>query len=391
MEVMGHSAPTQKRVRMALSLLAAVALAITVAGEPPASGAQAVRTRPPKAVLVAKDFLPSLTDVVSAPGEPNHLYLVGRAGVVRVLDRGKLSSRPFLDISARVNTSASGESGFMSIAFDPSYSINHYVYACYNDPQLAITIARYTVKGGVADPQSEDVLLRIEHPGSDHFGGQLQFGPDGKLYAATGDGADVATNPLTRSTPPDAQRNGQNPQVLMSKVFRLDLSAANPAPEIVAYGLREPWRFSFAPNGRLVIGDVGEYGNEEIDIIPRDAPLLNFGWSTYEGKKLVHGGSPLNPAGTLTFPAYSYATHVGGNCAVMGGYVYRGKLSSLRGRYVFGDYCSGRVWSAKLNGTRVSSVRTLPFRIPKLTTFGESAAGELYAGTASGRLYHITS
>lgn len=348
-----------------------LALAFLPAAAVPAAPA------PLKPILVAKG-LPSITAVVCAPSERSRLYVVGRAGVVRVIDRGKLLPRPFLNIASRVPTA--GEMGLLSIAFDPRYATNRYVYTAYTTYDRQIVVSRFTVAADVAKVGSELVLVRVDHPDSPyHNGGQLTFGPDGRLYVGVGDGGYISDPP---NDLPDPHGNGQNLDVLLGKIFRIDLGSATPAPEIVAYGLRNPWRFSFAPNGDLMIGDVGWRTAEEIDVLPHGSGLVNFGWSTYEGRTTRTGGPPLNPAGALVFPAYEYRTHIAGNCSVIGGYVYRG-------RYVFGDYCSGRIWTGPFADGRIGPVRALPFRIPRLTTFGETASGTLYAGTAAGTLYRL--
>ncbi|HKP19181.1 MAG TPA: PQQ-dependent sugar dehydrogenase [Gaiellaceae bacterium] len=369
-----------RHLAVALGAATVALLALAPAGP----SARIAAPAPPKAVLLAKGLAP-LTAAVAAPGERDRLYLVGRAGVVRVLDHGKLLPRAFLNVTPRVVTA--GEMGLLSIAFDPEYAANHRVYAFYTDPDRRLTISRFTVAQGAADPRSEEVLLRVDHPqGPYHNGGQVAFGPDRKLYAGFGDGGYIQDPPRLI---PDPDGNSQNLDVLLGKIVRLDVARGDGTPQIVAYGLRNPWRFSFTPAGDLVIGDVGWNTAEEVDVVPRGAGLLNFGWSTYEGTTLRTDGPPLNPAGVLTPPAYTYRTHVSGNCSITGGYVYRGKAAVLRGRYVFGDYCSGRVWSGNLAGSRLAGVRALPFRIPQLTTFGEGPAGELYAATGTGRLYRI--
>lgn len=179
--------------------------------------------------------------------------------------------------------------------------------------------------------------------------------------------------------------------MLLGKLFRLDVRASSPQPDIVAYGLRNAWRFSFAPNGDVVIGDVGWNTAEEIDVLRSGSGLVNFGWSVYEGRGARAGAVPaLNPQGRLVAPAFTYRTRFAGNCAITGGYVYRGRaVPSLRGRYVFGDYCGGTVWSVRLANGVASGLRVEPVRVPDLVSFGEDARGELYAVSRRGGVYRF--
>jgi glucose/arabinose dehydrogenase len=328
------------------------------------------------------------TQVTAAPGEPRRLYVVQRTGRVRVLVNRKLTRQTFLDLRGRVTLY--GEEGLLSIAFHPSYASNRLVYAAYNrKPDEAVTVVEYKSDGTKVDPASARLLVSVPHEDSPyHNGGQLAFGPDGMLYAGIGDGG--YTQSGTRLVP-DPHGNSQNLNVLLGKIFRLDVASPAPRPELVAYGLRNPWRFSFdTPTGRLVIGDVGWNEREEVDVVPAGSGLVNLGWSVYEGRRRRSSTVTLNHTGVLLWPALTYATGARGNCSIVGGFVYRGQtIRSLRGRYLYGDYCSGRIWSVRLAGATASGAKLLPFRVRGLTSFGQDGAGELYAVAIGGKLYRI--
>ena len=326
--------------------------------------------------------------MVAAPGSPTRLYVVQRRGLVRVLEGGRIRSAPFLDLRGRV--AVAGEQGLLSLAFDPAFASTGLIYVFYTGRERGeLTIAEYRATPLRADPATARTLVTIEHPdGPFHNGGQLAFGPDGRLHAGAGDGGYIFDAPRAR---PDPHGNSQNLGVLLGKVFALDARAPTPRPEIVAYGLRNPWRFSFQPGtGDLIIADVGYNLSEEVDVLRAGTTRpANFGWSVYEGRLRRRSAEvPLNPAGPLVWPAVTYG-HLRGNCSITGGYVYRGSVRRLRGRYVFGDYCSGRIWSLVLRAGRARGLRVEPVRVRGITTFGEDARGELYAGTLSGRLYRF--
>lgn len=328
--------------------------------------------------------LPKPVYVTAPASEPNRLYVVQQAGLVRVLAGGRLQPRPFVDV--RSHTRSGGERGLFSIAFSPRYATDRLLYACYSDLQGAITVVELRESNGRATIVR--TLLRVPHDDSSfHNGGQLQFGPDGLLYAGFGDGGYYGQQP-------DPHGNSQNLAVLLGKIVRFDPAAVAPKPEIVAYGLRNPWRFSFdSVSGDLVIGDVGWFGFEEIDVLPAGTnELVNFGWSTYEGSRERRRGDPveLNPTGRLVWPSYTYSTGLAGNCSITGGYVYRrGRATRLRGRYVYGDLCSGRIWTLRLAGGRASDVRLEPMRITMLSSFGLDARGELYAVALTGTVHRF--
>lgn len=327
--------------------------------------------------------LAQTTYVAAAPGDPSRLYVIERRGTVRVVRNGKLQRGLFLDIARLVGTS--GERGLLSIAFHPAYPATPLVYAFYTDRDGSIRIVELAVSNGRAQPATARTLVTVPHEASPyHNGGQLAFGLDGALYASVGDGGYAGPNA------PDPNGNSQNTEVLLGKLFRLRVEG-EPSPELVAYGLRNAWRFSFGPGGQLIIGDVGYKSFEEIDIVPAGTTeLLNFGWSPYEGRSSRRTDVELNPAGRLVWPAHTYPTNVRGNCSVTGAYVYSGSIPRLRNRYVFGDFCSGRIWSGRLARDRVVDVRVEPVRVPQLASFGVGAARELYAVSLRGSVYRFT-
>jgi glucose/arabinose dehydrogenase len=326
---------------------------------------------------------------VTAPrSSDGRLYVVQRAGLVRVLAGRRLERVPFLDLRRQV--SLAGERGLFSLAFHPRYAANRLVYVCYTDRAGAVVVAEYRTDGTRALPDTARVLVRIPHGDSPyHNGGQLAFGPDGRLYVGVGDGGSAGEPPR-----PDPEGNAQNLGVLLGKIFALDVGEAQPQARIVAYGLRNPWRFSVDPRrNALVVGDVGWRDQEEIDYLRLDTgQLVNFGWSVYEGRRRRprSGAGPLNGAGVLTWPVHTYLTNLRGDCSIVGGFVYRGTVRALRGRYVFGDYCSGRIWSIRIAPGGASGLRLESVRVPRLVSFGEDARGELYAVSIDrGRVYRF--
>jgi glucose/arabinose dehydrogenase len=375
----------------ALAIAASLLVAVGAVGAERASSEAAVkRPRPPYVLRTVARGLSGSLYVTAPAGERGRLYVVLRAGAVRVISNGRLEAQPFLDVRGEV--SVRGEGGLLSIAFAPDYATSGRVYAAFaaNEDGRPLRIVEYRAVEGQVDPASARQLVSVPHGDSPyHYGGQIAFGPDGKLYAGVGDGGYVDDG--TRLIP-DPHGNGQNLGVLLGKLFRLDPTEATPRPEIVAYGLRNPWRFSFeAASGDLIIGDVGWNAREEVNVLPRDAGLVNLGWSAFEGR-LRGPTTALNPAGTLVGPALTYATRLNDNCGIVGGYVYRGRaVPRLRGRYVFGDYCSGRVWSAVYRSGRLSRKRLEPVRVRALASFGEDTAGELYAVSLNGRVFRFSS
>jgi glucose/arabinose dehydrogenase len=311
--------------------------------------------------------------------EPRRLYVVEQRGTIRVVDRGRLRSGFFLDVRSLVT--AGGEQGLLGLAFDPRYASNRFVYVNYTDSEGGHTrVVRYRTDGRRAIPGSARLLLRVEQPYSNHNGGNLVFGPDGRLYIGLGDGGSGG----------DPEGRAQNPRSLLGKMLRLNVRRSGAAPEIVGIGLRNPWRYSFdRETGDLYIGDVGQGAVEEVDFTPSRSPgLENYGWDLYEGSRRFEEGEP--GPGRLVFPVFEYGRG-GGNCSVVGGFVYRGRARPAeRGRYIVGDYCSGIVWSFRVRAGDAAGLRRERFRIEGLTSFGEDVAGEIFAVSQDGTLYRLT-
>jgi len=337
--------------------------------------------------------------LTSPPGDPARAFVVEQGGRIRIIRNDALLPTPFLDISSRI--ASGGERGLLGLAFHPQYATNGRFVVYYTNTAGDIRIASYKVSANpeVADPASEQLLLAVPHPSfSNHNGGMVTFGPDGRLYAGIGDGGSGG----------DPNGNGQNRNTLLAKLVRLDVNAAGQAsvpsdnpfvgqsgmrPEIWSYGLRNPWRFSFDRlTGDLYIGDVGQNAREEIDVSRGPSNMgrgLDFGWNIMEGTSCFSPSSGCNRTG-LTLPVLDYGH--GDGCSVTGGYVYRGSLlPALRGMYFYGDYCSGWVRSFVLSGGQVAQRLDWAALRPggQITSFGEDAAGELYIIVASGSVFRI--
>ncbi|MGO4325872.1 sorbosone dehydrogenase family protein [Cupriavidus sp. 2TAF22] len=339
---------------------------------------------------------------LTAPGGDARVFVVERPGRIRIVRNGALSATPFLDIGAL--TTNDGERGLLSMAFDPGYATNGRFYVYYTDLNGAITIARYGVSAGNPDlaDAAGTVVLAIPHSAfNNHNGGQLAFGPDGMLYIGTGDGGGTG----------DPSGNAQNPNVLLGKMLRIDVSGAGGQPytmpstnpfaggaggrgEIWALGLRNPWRFSFDTTGLIYIADVGQDQREEIDVAPASSAGLNYGWNRTEGV-LCEGAKPCNTAG-LTLPVSDYA-HSAGDCAIVGGYVYRGSaIPELQGRYFYSDLCAGKLLSLMYrDGAVTEQVDWQVTAGGSVLSFGQDAAQELYVladpatSATSGKVYRV--
>jgi glucose/arabinose dehydrogenase len=318
---------------------------------------------------------------VAAPknAPPHTVYVVRQKGEIDVLVNGKVRATPFANVSSLIGT-AGTEQGLLSMAFNPNYAKNHLVYLSYTDRNGNSRVVRFRTNGVKILPGTAKTILFVQQPYPNHNGGQLQFGPDGKLYIGFGDGGSEG----------DPHDTSQNPATKLGKLIRLDVSNPTARWQTVADGLRNPWRWSFdRKNGDLWIGDVGQDIWEEIDYVPHAAvkPLLNFGWSVYEGNSKYKADEPLGP-GTLTKPVYVYH-HGDAGCSVTGGYVYRGKdIPSLVGRYVFGDFCSGIIWSGVEGSGGLTDVRQ-EGKVFQIAGWGEDSAGELYAAGLDGAVYKL--
>ncbi|MCM3876071.1 MAG: PQQ-dependent sugar dehydrogenase, partial [Thermoanaerobaculia bacterium] len=343
----------------------------------------------------------SPTQVTSAHDGSGRLFVVEQRGLVKIVKDGVVLPVPFLDIRDRV--SCCGERGLLSIVFPPgagphgTLSKPFDLYANYTDVNGDTTVSVFYVSNDpdVVSAGSERILLKIAQPFANHNGGQLAFGPDGYLYIGMGDGGSAG----------DPNNNAQNLSSLLGKILRIDvvgrtsyaIPATNPfagsgaaRPEIWAYGLRNPWRFSFdRKTGDLYIGDVGQGAWEEVDFQPAGAAGgANYGWRVTEGAHCFNPGSGCSFAG-ITPPVAEYS-HAGGNCSITGGFVYRGRDSArLSGIYFYADYCSGRVWGLRnsASGWEPQELLTPGYAI---TSFGEDEAGEVYAVDGrSGILYRL--
>ena len=342
--------------------------------------------------------LSHVTAIAHASDGSGRLFIALQEGLIMVRDAGGLRPTPLLDIRSLVSNGL--ETGLLGLAF-PKTGSGHRFYVHYVDNSGNVVIATYSMSGdpNVANPLGQIVLTVPQHPGyANHKGGQLQFGPDGFLYIGLGDGGGEG----------DPLENGQNLASLMGKILRIDVTSggagyaippSNPTlpgrREIWAYGLRNPWRFSFdRATGDLIIGDVGEARREEIDFQPAGIGGQNYGWRRMEGSLCFNPQSGCESGFGATLPVMEYAhyefdRYIG--CSVTGGYRYRGTaIPSLQGAYLFADYCAGRVWAGWLDAAKWTVIPVLdtPYLI---STFGEDEAGEIYLADAraSGAVYKI--
>jgi len=358
---------------------------ISAAGPPPAIALEAV----------VSDGLRHPVYVTHAGDGSGRLFIVEQPGRIRVVQQGRMLEAPFLDLTDLVRYG--GEQGLLGLAFHPSYKANgRFVVNYTRRPDGATVVAEFRVS---AQPNvartAEKQLLVIPQPYANHNGGMVEFGPDGFLYIALGDGGSGG----------DPGNRGQNTNELLGKLLRIDVDRGAPygipkdnpfaadrgpvrrslgeggRPEIFAYGLRNPWRFSFdRQTGELWAADVGQNAWEEIDIIKRGG---NYGWRTMEG---AHCFSPRDGCARdgLILPVVEYA-HEKGRCSITGGYVYRGaRLPALHGAYLYGDYCSGEIFSLT-NGAQ----RTLLATGLQIASFGQDEEGELYVVGHGGTIHRI--
>jgi len=407
------------RRRLSLLMLCGLALSLVMSGcnessakshptTTPAPSAPTATHTPEKPIKAggvqlqafAKGF-DSPVYLASAPGQADRVYVVEQTGRIIVVGaNGAVRPQPFLDIRNLVVLGA--ERGLLSVVFHPGYARNGYFFVDYTGLNGAVFVVRYRVSQTDpyrADPASAHTILSVPHPVANHNGGLLLFGHDGYLYVGIGDGGSGNS------------ANGQRKNTLLGKILRLDVDhttagqqyaippdnpfahQAGTRPEIWAYGLRNPWRFSFdRATGDLFLGDVGQSEIEEIDYRPSTSKGgENYGWALYEGNRCYAGGVACQTHG-LTSPVAVY-THADGNCTVVGGYVYRGvDYPALVGSYFFADYCSGRMWAFLATDARdghTTARQVLDTQL-QISSFGEDAAGELYVIDLQGAVYRVT-
>jgi len=364
---------------------------------PPTSTAPATTVAPnldaARVTLTRVAATQGATALAVAPGDGS-LYVAEQSGLVAAVRDGALDPTPVLDLRAGISTG--GERGLLGLAFSPDGSK---LYVDYTNPQGLPTLAEYAFAGGRADPATARVLLSVPHPQPNHNGGQIAFGPDGDLYMGIGDGG--AAGDQGPGHAPGG--NGQSLATLLGKVLRIDpkptlsapysIPAGNPfaggggRPEIWAYGLRNPWRFSFdKTTGDLWIADVGQAMYEEIDFMPAGQGAgANYGWNRMEGNHPYQGTVPAN----VVAPVQELA-HTAGYCAVVGGFVYRGsRIPDLRGSYLYGDNCNPKISAIRVDGGRVVASRDLGVTLRSVSSFGQDAAGELYVLSLSQGVYRI--
>ncbi len=356
--------------------------------------------------------------------EKNRLFVVNQSGAIHIIENNKTIDIPFLDISDRVYGSLTPESekGLLGLAFHPNYANNGYFYVNYINKNNLTVISRFSTSDNIniADKDSEVIILEILQPFDNNNGGHLAFGPsDGFLYIGLGDGGSTG----------DPYNNSQDLNTLLGSILRIDIDRGNPysipkdnpffnhnnkKEEIFCYGLRNPWRFSFDHNNNdIIIGDVGKNIWEEIHWSSwEDAKGGNYGWRVMEGNH-CHNPEDFCDTTGLIMPVHEYPNNasfikklIGMNnkeasgCSVTGGYVYRGeKIRQLQGVYVFGDYCTGRIWSLKFNGEKATSFKNLHQDLKKnskemplvISSFGEDSSGELYVVDYLGAIYKFIS
>ena len=387
-----------------------VALLVAGCGGPPGPSLDSLST--PVTIPPASSGAPAVTlalsKVVDGLEEPTHLALMPdgslavteQPGIVRLLRDGRLLADPLLDIEGKVRSG--GERGLLGLAFDPEDGSAFYVY--YTDDTGDIVVERYRMAGSRADAGTGQEVLRVPHrEHSNHNGGMLAFGPDGYLYVGTGDGGSAG----------DPDNRAQDKHDLLGKILRIDVrgialddvyrplpygipkdnpfaDGENGAAEVWAYGLRNPWRFSFdRETGDLWIGDVGQNAYEEVNMEPAGDPGgRNYGWSAYEG---THRYDDDREAPGAVMPVAEISQSETGSCSVIGGYVYRGKdIPGLQGTYLFSDYCSGLLWTLRKEGDQWVDRIVLETGL-SVSSFGQDADGELYLVDLGGSVHRIIS
>ena len=411
-------APNMSRTGLTLACLTTVAV-LAACGSDDDSAAEATTTTPPasasgSAATETTQAKPSAADgvrlvgigtfeaplyVTAPPGDTRRVFVVEQGGTVRVITAGKRRSRPFLDIRSKVI--AGGEQGLLSIAFAPDYATSRRFYVNYTDrggTQSVVEYRRSKSSRDRADTSTARRVLRYDDEEANHNGGLVKFGPDRMLYIGTGDGGGGDDQHGERG-------NAQDLGSLLGKLLRIDprrsggrayrVPPSNPfvgrsgaRAEIYSYGLRNPWRFSFdRETGDLTIGDVGQNAVEEIDFARKgEARGANYGWRPFEGSRRNF----QEPAPDAVAPVIEHPNPP--NCSITGGYVVRDAgVPALLGRYVYGDFCEGRLRSAKLSTGSAQGDAAVPglAKVEQLSSFGEDARGRVYVVSLDGPVYRL--
>ncbi|MFL6285369.1 MAG: PQQ-dependent sugar dehydrogenase [Pyrinomonadaceae bacterium] len=388
-----------RRAVYAASVFAAIACCLTVAINNSRASYARLQTSnlPTLALGTAMGGFTSPVGITHAADGSGRIFVVEQGGRIRIVKSGVLQPTPFLDISTRI--SSGGERGLLGLAFAPDYARRGYFYVDYTNPAGNTVISRFrrsASNADAADPASEQVIITIAQPFANHNGGQLAFGRDGYLYVGMGDGGDGG----------DPGNRAQNPTELLGKILRIDVEtgrpytytvpASNPfatragfRPEIWALGVRNPWRFSFDRlTADLFIADVGQGSFEEIDFQPAASTGgANYGWRIMEATHCFNP-NPCDQTG-LTLPVVEY-DHSAGNCSVTGGYVYRAAMfPRMQGLYLYGDFCSGRIWGLQRQNQAWVNTLLLDTAI-QISAFGEDEPGNVYvASYATGQIFQL--
>ena len=388
-----------RRAAVFLGIVVAATFAAATAGSEPGAAATAQASGAGVRLVKVGTFSSPLY-VTSPPGDPGRVMVVERDGRIWVVRHGRRLAQPFLDIHPLVVPA--GEQGLLSMAFAPDYARTRRFYVYYSENGTAnnkvVEYRRSRTNPNRADATTARTVLSMPDAEANHNGGLMLLRADGLMYIGTGDGGGAFDQ---HPGPGNAQNLGS----LLGKILRIDPRASggrpytvprtNPfvgragvLPEIYAYGLRNPWRFSFdRRTGAFVVGDVGQNLIEEIDYEPAgQARGANFGWRPWEGRRRTFN----EPAPARVFPIIE-RTHASGFCSITGGYVVRDpQLPSLAGRYLYSDYCDGRIWVTRLRPGRARV--GAPLRLPKLelvSSFGEDAAGRIYIASLNGPVYRL--
>jgi len=352
----------------------------------------------PELQYLTPKLFDNMVHLTHASDNSNRLFLSVKTGKIFVFEdiNNTNSYKLFLDISKQIN-SIGYEEGLLSLAFDPNYQINRqfYVYYSASNPRRSILSMFLTHKNNPnkADPNSEKIILEILQPYANHNGGSIVFGPDKHLYIGLGDGGSRG----------DPLGNGQNPNTLLGSILRITpdkhssinkytIPSDNPfignekmKNEIWAYGLRNPWRLTFdSITGDLWVGDVGQNDYEEINLVTKGK---NYGWNIMEGMHCYPTKNSCKKIG-LELPIVEYSSKQNSNCSVIGGYVYRGsRIPSLQGSYIYGDYCSGKIWALHYYKNKSPNTELLVNSSLKISSFGEGQNGEIYILSFDGNIY----